>query len=172
MAILNSIAFMSNGPSKEALALSAAMNALGLKKTVVAEQMGVTPGLVSQWASGHRPVPPEKAVKLAELVGIEPGRISARYAEFRANDAGNVVPLRQSNEHADDRRHDLVIARLENDIDSLRYALGALVAVMTVHRPAEGAAVAKAIRKSVPSKFVKQGYVSELLAVLDKGGHE
>ena len=169
---MNSIAFMSKGPSKEALALSAAINSLGLKKTAIADQLGVSAGLVSQWASGHRPVPPEKAAKLGEIVSVEPGKLSARYADFQAMDAGNVVPIRKANEHDDERRHDLVIARLENDIDSLRYALGAIVAVMAVHRPAEGAAVAKAIRKGVPAKFVKQGYVSELLGVLDKAAKE
>lgn len=163
---------MTKHPSREALTLAAAMNARRLSKVFVAEQIGVTPAAVSQWASGHRPVPPEKAAKLAELVGSEPNLISARYAELQTNESGNVVPIRRTAEGADERRHDLVIARLENDVDSLRYALGALVAVMTVHRPAEGAAVAKAIRKHVPTKFVRQGYVAELLAVLDKAAPE
>ncbi|MDQ7996094.1 MAG: helix-turn-helix transcriptional regulator [Luteibacter sp.] len=163
---------MTKTPPREALTLAAAMNARRLSKVFVADQLGVTPAAVSQWASGHRPVPPEKAVKLADVVGTEPHLISARYAELQTNESGNVVPIRQAADGADERRNDLVIARLENDVDSLRYALGALVTVMTVHRPAEGAAVAKAIRKHVPVKFVKQGYVAELLGVLDKAGHE
>lgn len=82
--------------------------------------------------------------------------------------ASNVVPLRMADGTTEERRHDLVIARLENDVDSLRYALGAVMTVMAVHRPAEGADVAKALRKHVPAKFVKQGYIAELLAVLDR----
>lgn len=167
MTYLNSIAFMTKTPSKEALTLAAAMTARGLKKAAVAEQLGVTPAAVSQWASGHRPVPPEKATKLAEIVGSEPSLLSARYAEMQLHES-NVVPLRQADGATDERRHDLVIARLENDVDSLRYALGAIMTVMAVHRPTEGADVAKALRKHVPAKFVKQGYIAELLAVLDR----
>jgi transcriptional regulator with XRE-family HTH domain len=160
---------MAKYPPKEALALSAAMTARGLKKAAIADQLGVTAGAVSQWASGHRPVPPDKASRLGDIVGLDPSELSVKYAEMKVHES-NVVPVRNVSGD-DERRHDLVIARLENDVDSLRYALGALVTVMTVHRPAEGAAVAKAIRKHVPAKFVKQGYVSELLAVLDRSSN-
>lgn len=167
---MNSIAFMTNGPSKQALALAAAMNASGHSNVAVAEHMGVSPGLVSQWVTGRRPIPAEKAARLAELVGVEPKALSEKYATVAvqvANSAGGGMRLHVPGDER--RRDDLVIARLENDIDSLRYALGALVTVMTVHRPAEGEAVAKALRRNVPQKFVKQGYIAELLAVLERG---
>jgi DNA-binding transcriptional regulator YdaS (Cro superfamily) len=170
MPILNSIAFMSNGPSKQALALAAAIAASGHNSAEVAEHMGVSAGLVSQWITGRRPIPPERAPKLAAFVGLEPHALSDRYAEISSQVVNGPRSRSSTPAHGaeDPRRSDLVIARLENDIDSLRYALGALVAVMTVHRPAEGVAVAKTLRKSVPAKFVKQGYIAELLDVLER----
>lgn len=153
---------------KEALALASAMATSKLKNVSVAKHMGVTEGLVSQWVTGHRPVPPDKALRLANYVGAEPGQISAKYAQYaQSEDMGNVVPMRATKDQGD-LRPDLVIARLENDVDALRYAMAAMVAAMTVHRPAEGAAVAKALRGHVPAKFVNHGFVAELLRALEK----
>jgi len=168
---MNSIATMATKtPSKETMRLSAAFSDSGMTKAAVATHMGVSDGMVSQWVSGYRPVPADKAPKLARLLGVaDPGSISAKYAQVSEADSGNVVPIRKEGSSSDDdRRDDLKIARLENDVDSLRYALAALVSVMAVHRPAEGADVAKALRKHVPAKFVKQGYVAELLKALDR----
>ena len=167
---MNSIAFMTNGPSKQALALAAAMAAGDHSKVAVAEYMGVTPGLVSQWATGRRPIPAERAARLAEFLGIEPKALSTKYEAISAQVANSSARTIRLHAPVDDeRRPDLTIARLENDIDSLRLAVGALVTVMTVHRPAEGEAVAKALRRNVPAKFVKQGYIAELLDVLERG---
>lgn len=165
---MNSIASMEKKPpSREAMQLAAAFNSSGMTKAALAKHMGVSDGMVSQWVSGHRPVPPDKAPKLGKLLDIAPERISAKYAQVAEADVGNVAPLHKSwPSGEDERRPDLVIARLENDVDSLRYALAAMVSVMAIHRPAEGADVAKAIRKHVPAKFVKQGYLAELLKAL------
>jgi DNA-binding transcriptional regulator YdaS (Cro superfamily) len=133
--------------------------------------MGVTDGMVSQWVTGRRPVPAEKAVRLGSYVDIDPRAISAKYnAMAEAGSMGNVVPLRASQGSDEEPlRQDLVIRRLENDVDSLRYALAAMVAVMTTHRPAEASDVAKAIRRHVPGRYVQQGFVNELLQALDRG---
>lgn len=149
------------------MALNAAIKDSGLTKAAIATHMGVSPGMVSQWANGGRPVPAEKAQRLGDYLSVDPAKISAKFAQHW-NTASNVVPLRQG---ADETplRPDLVIARLENDIDSLRFAVGSLVAAMTIHRPAEAADVARTIRKNVPQKFVRQGYLHELLQALDKG---
>lgn len=170
---MNSIATMSNpkknnGPTAQSLALTAAIRRSKVTQMAVAEVADVTPGLVSQWATGHRPVPAGKARKVAEFLGIkDPSKISAGYGVVAENEGSNVLPLRRpEGEHA--LRPDLVIARLQNDVDALRYALAALVAVMTVHRPAEAADAVKAIRRSVPAKFRDQGFVHELTAVLDR----
>jgi len=154
---------------KEALALAAAMAANRLKNVAVAQHMGVSEGQVSQWVTGRRPVPVDKAVRLAKYVGATPEQISAKYAEYSDSpDMGNVVPLRATKEK-EGLRPDLVIARLENDVDALRYAMSALVSAMVIHRPAEAADVAKVVRKHVPAKFVSHGFVAELLRALDKG---
>lgn len=168
---MNSIAFMSKGPPKEAMALAAAMKHHGASNAAVAKHMGVSDGLVSQWKVGHRPVAAEHAPRLAKFLGInDPAQISAAYGRVQQGEVGNVVPLRDyPSTSGDERRTDLVIARLENDIDSLRFALAAMVSAMTVHRPAEAADVARSIRKHVPAKFVQQGYLRELLQALDKG---
>lgn len=156
-------------PTKESMAFAAALHESGLSNAAVALHMDVTPGLVSQWKLGRRPIAIEHAAKLARLVGLtDPGKICAQYAQLEADEHSNVVPLRQEAHADDERRPDLAIARLENDVDSLRYALGALVTVMASHRPAEGADVAKVLRKHVPSKFVKQGYIAELLKALER----
>lgn len=149
------------------MALDAAIKDSGLTKAAISAHMGVSPAMVSQWANGDRPVPAEKAQRLGDYLSIPPAKISAKFAEYW-DTSSNVVPLRK---HADDEplRADLVIARLENDIDSLRFAMAAMVAAMTVHRPAEASDVAKTIRKNVPQKFVRRGYLYELLQALDKG---
>lgn len=168
---MNSIAFMSKNPSKEAMTIAALMaQKPGLSNVSIARYMGVSDGLVSQWVTGRRPVPADKAVRLAEYMGADPKAISAKYAAVHAQEPVGSAAVPAVNEaDADERRLDLTIARLENDIDSLRFAIAAMVSVMTVHRPAEGAAVAKAMRRHVPAKFVRQGYLAELLDVLDKG---
>lgn len=166
---MNSIANMPTKPptpTRQSMALDAAIKRSGLTKAAISVHMGVSPGMVSQWVTGSRPVPAEKAQRLGDYLDVEPAKISAKFAQHWVP-SGNVVPLRQAGGE-DALRPDLVIARLENDIDSLRYGMAALIAAMTVHRPAEAADVAKTIRKSVPQKFVRQGYLHELLQALDK----
>ncbi|UGB46967.1 helix-turn-helix domain-containing protein [Frateuria edaphi] len=174
---MNSIASMAaktptSTPSKEALALAAAMARAQVNNVSVARHMSVSDGMVSQWVTGRRPVPAEKAARLGAYLDVDPRSISAKFNAMASSEAmGNVVPLRAGQAEGDEPlRHDLVIRRLENDVDSLRYALSALVSVMTVHRPAEASDVAKTIRKHVPARYVQQGFVQELLQALDKGG--
>lgn len=149
--------------TKESLALTAA---IGTRSNVaVANAIGVTPGAVSQWKQGTRPVPATLADVLGAYLGIDPATICAKYAILKAAGAG-ALPTRVDST-ADQRRPDLIIRRLENDVDSLRLALGALAATMRVHRPAEAKDAARAIRRTVPAKFVRQGYIHELLSVLE-----
>lgn len=162
---------MPKGPPKEAMALAAAMKDRGASNASVARHMRVSDGLVSQWKTGHRPVPAEHAPRLAKFLGVsDPVQISSAYGRVQQGVIGNVVPLRDYDQATgEERRPDLITARLENDVDSLRFALAAMVSAITVHRPAEAADVARAIRKHVPGKFVQQGYLRELLQALDKG---
>ncbi|MFC5488459.1 helix-turn-helix transcriptional regulator [Dokdonella soli] len=151
--------------SPESQALKAAFKASGLKQAAVAEHMDVTPGAVRQWLEGERPVPATKADRLGTLLSVAPATICAKYAVI-AEQRGNVVPLRHD-ENVDQRRPDQALRRVENDVDALRYALAGIVSVTTVHRPAEALAVAAAIRRSVPKKFLERGFVHELLVTLD-----
>jgi DNA-binding transcriptional regulator YdaS (Cro superfamily) len=36
----------------------------------LAEQLGVTPGFVSQWRTGHRPVPVEHCAEIERAMGV------------------------------------------------------------------------------------------------------
>lgn len=61
-------------------------------------------------------------------------------------------------------------SRVPNDIDALRYAMGALFTVVATTRPAEGEAVAKVLREVAPTKFLdKKGSIHELLKALESG---
>lgn len=169
---MNSIAFMPKNkqaatPTKESLVITAAL--ADTTKSAVAKHMGVSDGLIYQWASGRRPVPAHQAPRLAKCLGVsDPAAVSAAYAKVQQSTIGNVVPMPNAKD-ADQRRSDLVIARLENDVDSLRFALAAMTAVMKAHRPTEAADAAKTIRRRVPAKFVNQGFLHELLQVLEAG---
>lgn len=153
----------------EARILRAAVESSGLSHQAIAEQLGgVDPSLISQFCTGHRPVPASKAVKLASLVGANPAEISAAYREVLQQSQGNVAPLPVATGARDERELGLVLARLENDVHALNLALGALTAVMVRHRPAEAAEAAQAIRRRVPAKYRDRGLLHELLSMLDK----
>jgi hypothetical protein len=47
--------------------------------------MDVTPGFISQFASGHRPVPWDKAELLSALLSTSPESVSAEYARLQAH---------------------------------------------------------------------------------------
>lgn len=167
---MNSIATMPNRTrtlTAEALALKAAIKHSGLKNGPIAEHLGVSEGLISQWTTGHRPVPADKARPLAKLLGVkDPGLLSAAFNLTMAVHDEGVAYLPALKDRA--MRPDLVIARLENDIDALRYTVAALVATMTVHRPAEAADAARALRRMVPARFRESGLVHELASILER----
>ncbi len=58
----------------------------------LAEELGVSRMLVSQWKSGAKPCPPEEQARLAELVGLDPlaalvGAVLERHAGTPKGDA-------------------------------------------------------------------------------------
>jgi phage repressor protein C with HTH and peptisase S24 domain len=69
---------------KFAAELTRALTASGARQRAVAEEIGVDPSNISQWKTGHRPVPADKAPALAALVGTQPELISAAYADTMA----------------------------------------------------------------------------------------
>lgn len=147
-------------PTAQSRALQAAMIARHLKNVDVANHAGVTPGAVSHWVTGARPVPIEKVSVVAEYVGVKPEAISDRYGAL----ATQIVPQ-------DDARQtmpiDLTINRLENGMDAMRLAVGILAGVMARHRPIEASDAARTIRKQLSGRYLNQGFVKELLEVLD-----
>lgn len=56
-----------------------AQDASGASNVAIAQAMGIHPTNVSQWRSGNRPIPADKAVALASLVGADAARISEAY---------------------------------------------------------------------------------------------
>lgn len=164
-------------PTKESRIIAAAVKTClsassDLTKAAIAEQIGVGPPMLYQWETGRRPVAPEKAAKVAQVLGIDdPGMISPGYAESLANAIGaNALALKPSRSGPDAAPTDLAIARLQNDVHALSLALGAFTAVMVAHRPAEAQAVSAAVRRKIPAKWKDQGLIRELLEVLDKAG--
>lgn len=167
---MNSIANMAKKtpkPTKESRILEAAINGSGMTKEAIAAVIGVSPGMVSQWSSGYRPVAPERAAALARAVGLDdPASISHGYAETVSSGSAALKLDQVDNEAPTD----LAIARLQNDVHALTMAIGSLTAVMVAHRPAEAQAVGAALRRNVPAKFRDQGMIRELLSVLDRAG--
>lgn len=152
-------------PTPESKAIAAAIERLSIARAAIAERMDVSPGMVSQWASGRRPVAAERAPKLAAILGLDPKQISADYRNVEAAQ-GNVIPIRKTDYAMDTRETSLAIARLENDVHALNLALAALVTVMVNHRPAEAGDVVALIRRRVPAKFRDRGLLGELLAAM------
>lgn len=72
-----------NPKTPEGLAITGALAASGHTQAAVAERLDVSPGFISQFASGHRPVPWDKAELLAAVIGSEPHLVSAEYARLR-----------------------------------------------------------------------------------------
>lgn len=156
-----------NAPTKEALRLKAAIDASDYTQADIAANLEVDPTLVSQWCRLVRPVSIANAKALADMLGIEdPGQISKPWRDAQMIGVGQAVP-KLAPEEEDARRPELVIARLENDVHALSLALATIVSVMVVHRPAEAADAAEAMRKQIPRKWRDKGLLAEILQTLD-----
>jgi transcriptional regulator with XRE-family HTH domain len=167
---MHSIATMakSNPEPTAAERLASAMRTKGVKNVDLATYADVTPGAVSQWVKGRRPVPANKARAVAEFVGVQPEQISLKYGEISEQRGVYDLDAQPSETH-DPLSLDKTINRIESDIDALRMAFGVLAGVMVAHRPAEAADVAKALRKHLSARFARQGFVHELLELLKAG---
>ncbi len=67
---------------KYSRALVEAMEAAGVRTTDLAKRSGVIDNYVSQWRSGRRPVPAERAPMVGDILGVPPERISESYARL------------------------------------------------------------------------------------------
>lgn len=72
-----------NPKTPEGAAITTAITACGVTQAYLADQMDVTPGFISQFASGHRPIPWDKAELLAALLNTAPEQISVEYARLK-----------------------------------------------------------------------------------------
>lgn len=81
-----------NPQTREARILTDAIARSEITKAVLAEALEVTPGFVSQFASGHRPVPWQKAEPLAALLGLDPADISVEYRQLLEHFGKNRSP--------------------------------------------------------------------------------
>jgi DNA-binding transcriptional regulator YdaS (Cro superfamily) len=146
-----------------------AISASELSKAAIADVLGVSPSLVSQWASGHRPVPADKAAPLAKLIALSPQEVSAAYRQVQQSQEGNML-ARRAHSESEPMSSDEAIRRLDRELHAVHLAIGALASVMVVHRPAEAAEAASALRRRVPAKLRESGLVHELIELLDKSG--
>lgn len=64
---------------KYARALKEAMESSAVRTSDLAGKVGVNDASVSQWRSGRRPVPVERAPKVGEILNVPPERISEAY---------------------------------------------------------------------------------------------
>lgn len=144
----------------EAAALDAAIKRSGLTKAAIADHLGVHPSMVSQMASGKRPVPVEAAAQLATLVSVDPGEISQAYAELQR------LGVAQTGAAMNPRDAD--IQRMRVEILALNMAVGWLAGLMVEHRQAEAKAGAATIRRKIPAALRESGLFRELLEMLEK----
>lgn len=154
-------------PTNESRAFKAALDASEISKARFADMVGVTPGLVSQWASGRTPIAAVKAPMVADTLNLgNPSEISAAYRDVELAKT-NVLPMTKPTASEETREMGLVIARLENDVHVLNLAVGLLVGVMRHHRQAEADNLAATIRRRVPPRYRNKGLFGELLAALE-----
>lgn len=165
--MIDSIALMSRAPEKprtpEAEAFSAALRFSGLTKAAVAEMVGVTPGAVSQWALGRRPIPAERAVTLARAVGADPMAISASYRETVKSAGGALQVVGGSGNPSE-------LDQLRDEVESLQLATILMAATMVRHRPAEALDAAAALRRNAPARHRDRGLLKELAELLERAG--
>ncbi|WP_430544464.1 helix-turn-helix domain-containing protein [Stenotrophomonas maltophilia] len=72
----------SNPKTAEGRSIADAIARTGLTQAAVAERLDVTPSFISQFSTGMRPVPWDKAEALADVLGLQPQEISVEYARL------------------------------------------------------------------------------------------
>lgn len=148
-------------PTPYSRALAEAIDAAGMSHEAIAAAVGVSPALISAWATARKPVSAKRAGAVGALLDVAPESISADYAIIA--EGANVLSM----PGAPALDPDLERSRVENDIDALRRVVSALVNAMTIHRPAEAGDVARTLRASAPKRFLEQGYLGGQLAILE-----
>lgn len=137
--------------------LKASWVASGLPQAALADACGVSPAAVRQWVEGMRPVPASRAMKVAELLGVDPRTISPKFADIARQ-------LNLSWNSPDDDRS--TVQELRQDVEALRLALLAVLATSVTHRPAETESIAQALRRSMRKELLDRETVRDLFSAL------
>jgi transcriptional regulator with XRE-family HTH domain len=126
--------------SEAAAELRAALVASGKTQEEVGHAVGVTQGMVWQWASGKLPVPARRAPALAQILGeTDPGRFSVAYRDLVPP---KILVREESSPHADylvAAQAERVRRAMELGDDRLRAAILAIVELWEAGAPREAA---------------------------------
>lgn len=148
--------------TREARLISDALYARRMSVKALSEHLGLnTENFASQMVNGTKPVPIEYARPIAHLLGLDPSDISPRYRENASSLAQRGYSVREGSD-AEQALYDL-----QNDIHAINLVLAAVIATMVQHRPAEGAALAAALKK-LPPGYADQGLAYQLRRELEK----
>lgn len=79
-------------PDQRAQFIEAQLQALQLSHSDVAEKVGVSVGMVWQWASGKTAVSAKKARPLADVLGCEPWQVSQAFEEIMGQVSAQMNP--------------------------------------------------------------------------------
>jgi transcriptional regulator with XRE-family HTH domain len=101
-------------PDKYAKSLAEAMDSNGIKSVEVAKAARVGSNNVAHWRAGRRPVPADRAVAIATLLGVPPERISKAYDLKYRTRAVQKLPALRNTEYGPCPEGHVVIQQLEN----------------------------------------------------------
>jgi DNA-binding transcriptional regulator YdaS (Cro superfamily) len=102
-----------DNPDKYAMALTRAMDKNGIKNVQVAKAARVGSNNVTHWRAGRRPVPADRAIAVATLLGVSPATISKAYDLQHRTKSTLKVPTLQMTEFGPCPEGHLVIQQLE-----------------------------------------------------------
>lgn len=114
----------------------------------------INQGMLSLLLNGGKSFGEKQAAKLEAQHKMPPGYL-----------VNALAPVEQSESATDDRPTGLTVARLENDIDALTMIVGAVLTVMSHHRPAEAEELSEQLKK-LPAKFQDRGLLPALQKAL------
>jgi transcriptional regulator with XRE-family HTH domain len=123
----------------------------------LAMEFGVKPPVVSAWRSGRHLPAIGKVRRMAQEWSVPVDWLYWGEGAPPPN-IGAAAPLYG-------RSRGTLVKQTESAIDELRLIVGTFAAVMAAKRPAEGEAVARALRRHAPR--AKEGLVAEVLAILE-----
>lgn len=129
-----------------------------ITQTELSKRADMDQGAISRIERGVQDVTTRTIGALANGLGI---KVSDIWAEAE----GKQTSASLAGDPAGKRKKPMV--EWDDEISALRLALSAMIEASVVHRPIEALAIAEAIRKSAPIRFLEGGYVNDLLLKLE-----